>query len=365
MRRAAPAAQNSSAPWAMTVPLPAMILRKSPAVSGRYLLHVEAGGLELGVVEGVAVLLVAGELRHLAPHVAHRHQTEHPEIVRGRRAGFLGIAKTPLGDDECRGLQLAERLAHRYHDVGELRVVLVGLDEGDGGVEEVPQIAAGPLGQLAAHQIERLDAVRALVDLGNPRIPHELLHPVFADVAVAAVDLDGEVRGLEAVVGEEGLDDRRHELHQLVGILAHRGVLVAARDVELQRRPVGERAGTLVDGTLGEQHAAHVGVDDDRVGGRLRLFGALEPAPLAAVLGVGGGALIGGLAQSQALEADAEAGAVHHREHAAQPLVRRADQVALSLLEVHHAGRRPVDAHLLLDGAAGDTVGRPRAAVGE
>ena len=133
-------------------------------------------------------------------------------------------------------------------------------------MEEVPQVAPGPAGQLAAHQVERLDAVRALVDLADPRVAHELLHAVLADVAVAAVHLHGEVGGLEAVVGEEGLDDRRQQLHQLVRILAHRGVLVAARDVELQRGPVGERAGTLVDGALGEQHAAHVGVDDDRVG---------------------------------------------------------------------------------------------------
>ena len=89
----------------------------------------------------------------------------------------------------------------------------------------------------------------------------------------------------------------------------------------------------------------------------------LSPAPLAAVLGVGRGALVGGLAEPQALQADAQARAVHHREHAAQPLVRLADEVALRLLEVHHAGGRAVDAHLLLDRAAGDAVGRPCRAV--
>ena len=122
-------------------------------------------------------------------------------------------------------------LADRPHDVRQLRVVLVLLDEGDGGVEEVPQVTPGPARQLAPHQVERLDAVRALVYLADPRIPHELLHAVLADVAVAAVHLHGKVGGLEAVVGEEGLDDRRHELHQLVRILAHGRVLVTARDV--------------------------------------------------------------------------------------------------------------------------------------
>ena len=138
---------------------------------------------------------------------------------------------------------------------------------------------------------------------------------------------------------------------------------MAARDVELQRGPVGERAGALVDGALVEQHAAHIGVDDDGIGGRLRLLRALEPAPLAAVLGVGGRALVGGLAQAQALKADAEPRPYHHREHAAQAFVRRADEVALRLIEVHHAGGRAVDAHLLLDRAAGDAVGRTGGAV--
>ena len=55
--------------------------------------------------------------------------------------------------------------------------------------EERLQRAAAVLRQLAADQIERLDAVRALVDHGDARVAHELLHAVLGDIAVAAVHL--------------------------------------------------------------------------------------------------------------------------------------------------------------------------------
>ena len=51
------------------------------------------------------------------------------------------------------------------------------------------QRAAAVLRQLAADEIERLDAVGALVDHGDARIAHELLHAVLGDVAVAAEHL--------------------------------------------------------------------------------------------------------------------------------------------------------------------------------
>ena len=49
--------------------------------------------------------------------------------------------------------------------------------------------AAAVLRQLAADEVERLDAVGALVDHGDAGIAHELLHAVFGDVAVAAEHL--------------------------------------------------------------------------------------------------------------------------------------------------------------------------------
>ena len=57
--------------------------------------------------------------------------------------------------------------------------------------EEGLQRATAVLCELAADEIERLDAVRALVDHGNPSVAYELLHTVFGDVAVAAKYLLG------------------------------------------------------------------------------------------------------------------------------------------------------------------------------
>jgi hypothetical protein len=59
---------------------------------------------------------------------------------------------------------------------------------------------------LRPDQVERLDSVRAFVDLRDTGIADELLHAPFADIAVAAIDLlrvDGD---LEALVGQIAFD---------------------------------------------------------------------------------------------------------------------------------------------------------------
>ena len=65
-------------------------------------------------------------------------------------------------------------------------------------VEQGAHPAAAVLGQLAADQVHRLDAVGAFVDLGDAGVADELLHAPFADIAVAAEHLLGVDRGLEA-----------------------------------------------------------------------------------------------------------------------------------------------------------------------
>ena len=96
-------------------------------------------------------------------------------------------------------------------------------------MEEAAEQAARVPAELAADQVERLDAVGALVDLGDAGIAHYCSTPCLADVAVAAEDLHAEVGGLEAEVGEEGLDDRRHQRHEIVGRLPLRRIGVAFR----------------------------------------------------------------------------------------------------------------------------------------
>ncbi len=76
------------------------------------------------------------------------------------------------------------------------------------------------------------------------------------------------------------------------------------------------------------------------------------------------GVLVGGLGAADALDADRQALVVHHGEHGGEAAVRLADQVADGAVEVHHAGGRGLDAHLVLDGAAVHRVARAEAAVG-
>ncbi|MCY1519841.1 hypothetical protein D9M68_546050 [compost metagenome] len=95
---------------------------------------------------------------------------------------------------------------------------------------------------------------------------------------------------------------------------------------------------------------------DDRVGGLVLGHRAGRRTALDALAGVFHGALVGALAGGQALDADAQALVVHHGEHGRQALVRRIDDPAGGAIEVHHAGRRRLDAHLVFDRTAGQGV---------
>ena len=82
-------------------------------------------------------------------------------------------------------------------------------------------------------------------------------------------------------------------------------------------------------------------------------FGAGERAALQAVLRVGGRVLVGDLGLGEALDADREPRLVHHHEHGVEAAIRLADEPARRAVIVHDAGRVAVDAHLVLDRAAG------------
>src|SRR5690606_26834559 len=100
----------------------------------------------------------------------------------------------------------------------------------------------------------------------------------------------------------------------------------------------------------------HVGVDDDRVGDLVVVHRPGGGAALDTLAGVGHSRLIGRFGAADALDADGQAFVVHHGEHRRQAAVDLADQVAGGAVEVHHAGRRGLDAHLVLDRAAADGV---------
>ena len=187
---------------------------------------------------------------------------------------------------------------------------------------------------------------------------------MLLNVAVTAEYLLRQYGVLEALVGEDAFDDGREQAHVIVGGLAGFFVVGLQGDIALERGPQHQRARRLVEGAHRHQHAADVGVHDDRIGGLLGRLHARDRAPLQAVLGVLRGVLIGDLGEREALDADAEARLVHHHEHRVQAAVRLADEPAGRLVVIDDAGRVAVNAHLLFDRAAGDPVRAADAAIG-
>ena len=321
--------------------------------------HEEARGDDLGLVEAVVVAgrqsLVGGD-DDAVPHIGHRRQRHQAQQVGGGAAGLVGVLHRVLHQEERRVLHAAHRLLERLDELLHRLVGLVLRDEAADLAQQALRGAAALHRQLAADQVERLDAVGAFVELGDARVADELLHAVLADEAVAAPGLHREVGALAAHVGEVGLDDGRQHLDEIVGRLARRGVGMRMRLVDQHADPQRERAGALGEGLLDHQHAAHVGMHDDRIGRAVGILRPRQRAALQAVARIGDRALIGRLGNAEALHADAEAGGVHHDEHRRHALVGLADQPAGGAVEVHHAGGVGLDAHLVLEGAAADAV---------
>ncbi|MBA7486871.1 hypothetical protein ES707_22433 [subsurface metagenome] len=259
---------------------------------------------------------------------------------------------------------MAERIGERS-DVRLHRLVAgVLLGKGSHLGEERHDSAAAVATQLAADEVERLHAVGAFIDHGNARIAHELLHALLGDVAVAAIHLLRHHGVGKAGAGHHALHHRRHQAHVIVGLLAILGVAGTMRDVALQRGPDHHGARRLVEGADGEQRAAHVGMHDDGIGGLVGRLDAGDRAALQALARVVHRVLIGDFGLREALHGDAEAGLVHHHEHALHALVLFADQPAGGVVVVHHAGGIAVDAHLVLNRAAGHAVTGAQRAVG-
>ena len=124
----------------------------------------------------------------------------------------------------------------------------------------------------------------------------------------------------------------------------------------------GEREAPVDDGLLPEQHAPHVGMRDQRHGLPARLS---ERPTLRAVLRVEARLVVGGTRRRGAVHADADARLVHHLEHHAKPLMRRADEPAVAVVSVPEAegeARQPLPADLVDDARDLHVVAHERAA---
>ena len=171
----------------------------------------------------------------------------------------------------------------------------------------------------------------------------------FLDEAHAAMHLHAERGDLDADIGGEGLGDRRQQRGARIGELARGVGLAPDRAVELHAGGVAEGARRAGHRPHGQEHALDVRVVDDRL------------AHLLAVARVAHGLLQRAFGDRHALQADGEPRAVHHREHAQHALVFFADQPAGGAAFVaidHGAGRRGMDAHLVLDRMGAHVVAR-------
>ena len=108
-------------------------------------------------------------------------------------------------------------------------------------------------------------------------------------------------------------------------------------------------------GLHGHQHAAYVGVVNDR-----RHLGGTQCAALMSFLGVLDSLLVGAVCDRQTFVPDAQPGPVHHGEHGAHAVVFAADEIAdgtLGVLSVvEHGGRARVDTHLVFERGAVNIV---------
>ena len=225
-------------------------------------------------------------------------------------------------------------------------------DHGDEGVRAGALVAR----HLASHQVVGLDAVGSLVDGGDAPVAQMLGGAGLFHVAHAAVDLDAGVGDLDSGVRAPCLDHGGQQVDQGLTLAAHLFVLVALGHVQACGDEIRQGADGLGLRPHGEQHAAHVRVVDD--GDGVRVAAAQRPA-LDAFQGECAGLLVGPLGDGHALQADAQAGGVHHGEHAFDAAVLLAHQVADGAVAVavgHDGGGAGVDAQLVLDGDAAHVV---------
>ena len=316
--------------------------------------EVAAGHQLVGVerITGPGVHLRLRRLGHLRPHIGQRRQAEDVQIIRRRRPRMVRVLHAVLHQPHRALLQLL---------LGVGQAVDEGLDRGFAAVLGHEGVDVGEPAhdrptavgrQLAPHQIQRLNAVGTLIDHGDPRIAQILRRREMLRIPRTAVDLHGQRGDVEALVGQIGFQHRSDQTHIVMGLL-RLGRVVRMLKIGLQRGPQGEGLPTF-DERLGlQQHAAHIGVDHDRVSRAVGVLRSGQGTALQPVVGELDGGLIGGGADRQALQAGAQPRLVHHHEHGGHALVLSPDQPAFRPVIGHDAGRIAVDAHLVLEPGAG------------
>ena len=193
--------------------------------------------------------------------------------------------------------------------------------------EQLARRLAAVAAELAADQIVCLDAVGALVDRRDPRVAQILRRAGLLDVAHPAMHLDAGRGDLDAEIGAPRLDDRDQQIGPALCPVARLVVAGPAARVDRGGGEIAQRPHRLGAGAHRQQHAADIRVMHDR---RRRTAAARHPGrhALDAGAGIVAGLLIGAFGDRDALHADQQPLAVHHREHAFEAAIFLADAPA-------------------------------------
>ena len=219
-------------------------------------------------------------------------------------------------------------------------------------MKKAAQITAHVSRQLAPNEIQRLNAVRALVDHCNTGVTGILLNPVVPDVTMTAVNLNGHLCGVVTGFRKIGFHERCQQLNEIIRRLALLRIFGSVSNIDIAANPDRKRSTPLGKCTHRQQHAPDIRMNQQRVRRLVGVLGAAERAPLLAVFRILDGGLVGAFSQTEALDADAEACVIHHREHRPHPFVRFANEPSCYVLETHLAGSRGFNPHFVLDTGA-------------
>ena len=282
----------------------------------------------------------------------------HAQIVHRSRAHFVGVLEALEANLGGELRHLLTQVRQRVDELGHLFVHALLGHQLANEFAKLLQGRAVVAQHLAAQQVQALDGVGALVDHVDAVVAHKLFHAPFFDEAVAAKDLHAGIGGDMAVVGNKGFDDGSKQGEQFVAVLAHFLIRMVVGFVQQHRAKNLQGPAPFCIGLGGQQHFAHVGVHDDRVGRFVFGFGAGEAAHLDAVFGVSQRVLVSHLGQAQTLIAHAQAGGVHHHKHALHALVGLAHHGAVCAVQHYLRSRVAVDAHLVLQAAAVNAIAR-------
>ena len=224
---------------------------------------------------------------------------DHAQVIHSGSAHFVGIAHGFHAHFACELRELLAQIGQRLNELTHGFVGHFGLDELLNQFAEFFECGALVAQHFAAQQVERLDGVGAFVNHVDAGIAHILLHAPLLDVAVATKHLHAGRGGLPSVVGGEGFDNGREQGHDFGSLRTHGLVRVVELFVEQQRTVASQGAAAFGVGLGRHEHAAYIGVNDDRIGRFSGRFDAGERAHLHAVFGVGQCVLVSHFGQAQ------------------------------------------------------------------